>query len=122
VQSRSVAVEQKFLDFRLYKRDAFSFKVRMADSKHRKRLDKSTLSWIEEHPDLIEHLERLKTISEARGEDIRTLDQVERAIIDEVDQLGGETLKQWLVRREIEAADQAVQTKGLRKHSKKNSI
>lgn len=93
----------------------------MAQNTDRKQLDKETLQWIESHPELIGHLERLRQVSEDPRSDLKTLEAAERAVMQEIERLGGEALKGWLRRREEEASEEASRQKGLRKHSKKNS-
>lgn len=86
-----------------------------------KQIDKSTLAWIEQHPELMDRLDRLREISEDRESDLATLEAAERAVMDEIERLGAQALKGWLERRELEARGAAGQLPGLRKHSKKNS-
>lgn len=85
-----------------------------------RRLGQDTLKWIEAHPELIGHLERLREVSEDAHRDFETLEAAERAVIQEINRLGGEALKGWMSRREAEASEQMAQRKGVRKHSKKN--
>ena len=94
--------------------------VRMAAKSNPHRLKPSTLEWLERHPKLIERLERLHEIEEDSRSDIGTLDKAEHAAIEQVDRLGKEILGHWLGREEKEAAQQACERKGWRKHSIKN--
>ena len=93
----------------------------MARNTEQKRLGKDTLEWIESHPELIGHLERLREVSEDPHSDLETLEAAERAVMEEIDRLGGEALKGWMRRREAEASEQMSRREGVRKHSKKNS-
>lgn len=80
----------------------------------------NTLAWIQKHPELIERLSCLQDISEDPNSDLKTLEQAERAVIEEIDRLGAEALKLWLCRRQQETSKQASENPDLRKHSKKN--
>lgn len=84
-------------------------------------LRKDTLAWIEAHPELVKRIEKLQAISEDESSDLETLEQAERAVLDEINRLGGEALKQWLSSKEAKASDRAAAEKDLRRHSKKNS-
>lgn len=66
----------------------------MAKKATRNKLKSCTLEWLEKHPQLIDHLERLQEISEDSESDLETLEAAERAVIEEIDRLGGEALKQ----------------------------
>jgi len=94
----------------------------MTPKKEHHHLSKSTLNWIEAHPELIVHLERLREVSEDPDSELETLEAAERAVIKEIDRLGGEALKAWMKMREAQANDQMSQQPGVRKHSKKNSV
>jgi len=95
----------------------------MAKKSTENKLKSSTLEWIERHPELIGHLERLQEISEDPDSDLETLEAAEKAVIDEIDRLGGEALRQWMQRREREVCAEAGSGRfgRLRRHSKKNS-
>jgi len=86
-----------------------------------KKLKKHTLAWIEKHPELVERIERLQEISEDPESDLETLEAAERAVMDEIERLGGLALEGWMKSRELEARAASEKTPGLRKHSKKNS-
>lgn len=85
------------------------------------KIKNSTITWIEKHPELIERLERLQEISEDPQSDLETLEAAERAVMDEIERLGGVALQGWMECREIEARAASEKKPGLRKHSKKNS-
>lgn len=89
----------------------------MSDTRRRE----TTLKWLEQHPELMERLARLQEISTNAGGDLDTLAKAEREVIEEVDRLGAEALKQWLEKRQeaVDAEEQLIA--GSRRHSKKNS-
>jgi len=88
----------------------------MSDTKR----TETTFKWLEKHPALMERLARLQEISTNAGGDLDTLAKAEREVIEEVDRLGAEALKQWLGSRHeaIRAEEQSLA--GSRRHSKKN--
>jgi hypothetical protein len=93
----------------------------MSENPTGKVLRKDTLEWIEAHPELVKRIEKLQEISEDESADLETLEQAERAVIEEINRLGGEALRQWLTRKEAKASGVASTEKDLRRHSKKNS-
>jgi hypothetical protein len=92
----------------------------MAKKQTSKQLSEETLKWIESHPQLIGHLERLQQLSEDKQGDLKSLEQAEMAVIEEIDRLGGEALKQWMQGREKELSEHKATETGVRRHSKKN--
>jgi hypothetical protein len=86
-----------------------------------KNRTKTTLKWLEKHPALIERLARLQEISTNTGGDLDTLAKAEREVIEEVDRLGAEALKQWLGSRQETVSAEEQLIAGSRRHSKKNS-
>lgn len=92
----------------------------MAKKLERKQLSKETLNWIESHPEIVGHLDRLREVSEDPQSDLKTLETAERAVIEEITRLGGEALKGWMQGQEAKASQEASGLEGVRKHSKKN--
>lgn len=87
----------------------------------KKTLRKNTLDWIEGHPQLVERLEHLQEIAEDSRTDLETLEKAERAVMDEIERLGGLALEGWLCSRQTKVSEEMSGKKGVRKHSKKNS-
>jgi hypothetical protein len=86
-----------------------------------KEISARTQEWMGERPKLVESLERLREISEDQEAGVETLEEAERAVLEEIERLGRQALEGWLSSKERKASEGAAGEKRLRKHSKKNS-
>lgn len=71
----------------------------MANSKQtNKERARQLMRRLESHPGMLERMESILELAESDG--IGSFDEVEERLVEEVRQLGGETLESWLERRE----------------------
>ncbi len=69
----------------------------MPENNPTKTLNQETLAWIEKNSELVKRLERLREVGEEASSDMEILEEAERAVIEEIDRLGAEALRQWLL-------------------------
>jgi len=93
----------------------------MAKNETKRKLGNETLAWVEKHPELVSRIERLREVSEDSSSDLDTVEKAERAVMEELERLGSETLRQWLEKKQEQADAQTQRQRGVRRHSKKNS-
>ncbi len=95
----------------------------MASSKRNetKRRAQELARRLEHNPELLTRFESIMNLSES--DDLKTVDDIEGVLIDEVRKLGGETLGSWASRREEQLAKKLhEENKGVRMREKKRSI
>jgi len=84
----------------MYKRSLVCNRLGMASSnrKETKRRAQELARRLEQNPELLERFELILNLSQS--DELKTLDDIEGVLIDEVRKLGGETLQSWASRRE----------------------
>jgi hypothetical protein len=85
--------------------------------------DKKILKRINAHPGLRERFEAILDIAENKSGKLITADQAEGKAIEEIEKLGQELLREWALRRQDQAIEQAKETHPhAKRHEKKSSI
>lgn len=84
----------------MYRRSLICNRLGMASSnrKETKRRAQDVARRLERHPELLERFESILDLSQS--DELKTLDEIESVLIEEVRKLGGETLQSWASRRE----------------------
>lgn len=82
--------------------------------------DERLLARLNRLPQLRGRIERLVDLVEDAGEDLRTADEAERRVIEEVRQLGQELLEGWANGQTVKCAEALDRTPGVWREGKKN--
>lgn len=69
-----------------------------SNRRENKRRAQEVVRRLEQNPELLERIESIVNLSESA--ELKTLDEIESVLIEEVRKLGGETLGSWASRRE----------------------
>lgn len=107
----------------MYKRSVVCNRLGMASSnrKETKRRAQEVVRRLEQNPELLARIESIVNLSES--DELKTLDEIESVLIDEVRKLGGETLGSWASRREEQlAAELRRENEKVRLREKKRCI
>lgn len=83
--------------------------------------DERRLARLNQHPRLRARIERLVDLVEDAGDDLRTADEAERRVIEEVRRLGQEVLEDWVDGQVTKRTDELDRTPGVWRDGKKNS-
>lgn len=83
--------------------------------------DERLLTRLNRHPHLRGRIERLVDLVEDVEDDLRTADEAERRVIEEVRRLGQEVLEGWADGQVIKCAEALDRTPGIWRDGKKNS-
>lgn len=82
--------------------------------------EKRFLEKLRSRPELLERFEAILELTEAEGGPLRTADQIEELLVEEVRRLGNRAMQDWAGRAEGRAADELRQgTPGVRLRKKK---
>jgi hypothetical protein len=84
--------------------------------------DARLLTRLNRHPQLRGRIERLVDLVEDVGDDLRTADDAERRVIEEVRRLGQEVLGNWADGQVAKRAEELERTPGVWREGKKNSV
>jgi hypothetical protein len=79
------------------------------------------LARLSKHPQLRARIERLVDIVEDAGDDLRTAEEAERRVIEEVRRLGQEVLEDWAEGQVATRSEALDRTPGVWREGKKNS-
>lgn len=93
----------------MYKRSLVCNRLGIASSNRKeiKRRSQDVARRLERHPELLERFEAILELSQS--DELKTLDEIEGVLIEEVRKLGGETLGSWASRREQQLEKQLRQ-------------
>lgn len=76
-------------------------------------------AWLEMHPEIESRLERMMKLTGSGS--TNSVDEFEQQMLNEIDNMGQDLLRNWLFEKELGFRDEALKEPKLRKHSKKNS-
>ena len=87
------------------------------------KLDEKDVLLIElmnKHPEMKERIEALLIMAEAN--EVKTADEIEGQLIEEIKKLGQQTLHSWAASQEQQQADRYTNDRDFKKHGKKSPL
>jgi hypothetical protein len=89
-------------------------------SSKNKPKSKAILAWLNEHADILNHLEQMMEVTGANGVGANSVDEFEQKMLNKLDHMGQDLLRDWAISKEAYFFERDIHSKELRNHSKKN--